>query len=265
MLSYIQKFVRKLRPTNEKQSGTSKHTGHLRLRSHPDYLYVVGDIHGRLDLLRSLEELIVEDSKGAGTSEMVFLGDLIDRGPQSAAVLDHLLSPAPAGIKRHALCGNHELMFLSFLNAPQKHLNWLRFGGLETLSSYGISSDQIRTIKASNTKAIQYLDSYIPEEHVSYLSSLPLLIEYPHCVLVHAGLRPGVPLRNQSEEDLTYIRTGFLDSSYDFGKMVIHGHTPVAKVEQHENRINVDTGAFATGCLSAVRISADGTYTFLST
>ena len=212
-----------------------------------------------------LEDKIADDATEPEDAEIVFLGDLIDRGPQSANVIDHLLSAQPSGIRRRFIAGNHEIMFLQFLAAPGRNLAWLDFGGLETLASYGISSSQVATFKSSNTNAQRYLKSHVPDEHVSFLKSMPLLIEYPHCILVHAGLRPGVALANQSANDLTGIRSEFLQSSTDFGKLVIHGHTPVSQAEHHGNRINVDTGAYATGCLSAARLEANGDVTFLTT
>lgn len=263
---FFRRFLGKRSPSRERAlAGDRPVTGeHEKIAEPPERLYLVGDVHGRLDLLKQLEEQIADDAETAETAEILLLGDLIDRGTESAGVLDHLIASPPGRLRRRALAGNHELMFLRFLEMPKKNLAWLQFGGLETLDSYGMSRGAMTTFRSSNEKGRRLLRSYVPEEHVAYLKSLPLLIEYPHCIAVHAGLRPGIALANQSADDLTTIREGFLDGTASFGKPVVHGHTPVMEAEHHADRFNVDTGAYATGRLTALCLKADGSWNFMS-
>jgi serine/threonine protein phosphatase 1 len=234
---------------------------------HPDAAarcYVIGDIHGRLDLLDNMIELIARDVAhgNADRSLTVTLGDYVDRGLNSSGVLDRLATnPFPTPYV--ALKGNHELMLEQFLEDPSTAENWSRFGGLETLYSYGISVDEVKIGKGFE-RASEMLRAVIPREHLDFLSSLKTSLNLKKFFLCHAGVRPGVALDCQSDEDLLWIRTDFLDSHVDFGKIVVHGHTPCEWPEDLPNRINIDTGAYITGRLTSVVLDGES-YRFIFT
>lgn len=220
----------------------------------PEVVYAVGDIHGCYDLLRRMETSIVEDAAAiSGEKWIVMLGDYVDRGPQSAEVLDHLLLPPPEGFKRYCLAGNHEQLMLSYLDSPDPGHMWLGLGGQETLRSYRLDET---AAKRSSVTAL--LASHIPAEHVDFLRKAPSLISIPGFVFVHAGLRRGVPLRQQSDQDLMWIRPDGHDAPLSPDFVTVHGHTPVPAIDVRPGRINVDTGAFATAILSGVRIDRGG-------
>lgn len=220
-----------------------------------DTVYAVGDIHGEARLLDRLLGLIEADAQArSGRKLLIFLGDYIDRGPDSARVLDILLGPVPKGFERFHLCGNHEEMFLDFLDAPHAGHEWLQHGGIDTLASYGIALEDRR---AGRPKLTSLIASHIPDDHLAALRSLPHLITYGDFAFAHAGIRPGVPLDQQSRQDLLWIREGFLDQNGTSGLTVVHGHTPGAAPVTAPGRICVDTGAFASGRLTAVRLHSD--------
>lgn len=215
-------------------------------------VYAVGDVHGRADLLDRLRELIAEDcrSRPPGAATTVFLGDFVDRGAESREVLDILTSgtfPTPT----ICLTGNHEAMMLAFLRDAELGSGWLPNGGVETLQSYGVEVGDLRT--ASGLRAAsQRLGEALPAPHRHFLQALRLTHQVGGYFFCHAGVRPGVPLERQAEEDLLWIRKEFLSSSESFGKIVVHGHTPVREPDVRPNRINVDTGAFASGRLTCL-------------
>ncbi len=175
----------------------------------PAALYAIGDIHGCLEQYRELEAKIVEDS-GAfeGDKWIVTLGDHIDRGPASAGVIAAMLAPPPLGFRRLALLGNHERMLLDFLVEPLEHSYWLEEGGLETLLSYGLDVKAAARTDAPGLADIAR--RLLPPEHLAWIASLPVMITLPGWVLVHAGIRPGVPLAAQTDHDLVWIREPFL-------------------------------------------------------
>jgi serine/threonine protein phosphatase 1 len=217
----------------------------------PDVIYAIGDVHGCHSLLLKLEQSILRDAATVpGEKWIVLLGDYVDRGPASAAVLAHLLSPVPAGFKRVCLAGNHEGLMLSYLDDPDPGHFWLGLGGRDTLHSYGI--DNV-TERRSSMKAL--LEHRVPSEHVDFLRTAPSLLSVPHFTFVHGGIRPGIPLAQQVDQDLLWLRPD-LDKAKaapaDF--VTIHGHTPIRNVALNAGRVNVDTGAYATGILSCVRI-----------
>jgi serine/threonine protein phosphatase 1 len=220
-------------------------------------LYVIGDIHGRLDLLdraiAAIQRDVAEHGSGALT---VTLGDYIDRGPASRGVLDRLAAnPFPTPYV--ALKGNHEALLEAFLADPTVGMHWRRLGGLETLHAYGVPVSGLMVGK-NYEEAADRLRAALPPEHTSFLQSLKTSLSHGKYFLCHAGVRPGVPLEQQSEEDLLWIRDEFLSSKMDFGKIVVHGHTPTAEPEVLPNRINIDTGAFATGQLTCVVLDEGG-------
>ncbi len=218
-------------------------------------LYVIGDIHGRLDLLDQLTEVIYRDAGQAGTESLtVTVGDYIDRGPDSRGVIGRLMTnPFPG--RYVALKGNHEGIMQRFLADPFVGSHWRNLGGLETLRSFGVPvSRRIQDF----ARASEALHTTLTLEEKRFLASLRPALSVGGYFICHAGVRPGVPLERQSEEDLLWIRGEFLDSSVDFGKIVVHGHTPVPEPEVKANRINVDTGAFASGRLTCAVLEKGG-------
>ena len=237
---------------------------HLVFPQQPAVIYAIGDIHGCLDLLLSLERQIVADAaRSAGEKWLVVLGDFVDRGPSTAALIDHLSAPAPDGLRRFVLKGNHEAMMLDFIARPRAGSRWLESGGRETLLSYGVPSRALAGRPGS--RAIrQLVESYVPDEHLAFLASLPSLLETPKHLLVHAGLRPGVAPSAQGEPDLLWYRDDFTETYASIGKTVVHGHQIREKPLVTPSRVALDTGAYLGGRLSAARLSADGAVQLLS-
>jgi serine/threonine protein phosphatase 1 len=219
-------------------------------------LYAIGDIHGRLDLLERMIEAIRRDAREhGGDSLTITLGDYVDRGPKSRDVIDRLIAnPFPG--RYVALKGNHEALMLSFLDDPRGGAHWHRLGGLETLRSFDIRERDM-------AKAAAQLRAALNPAQMTFLNSLQLSLSVGGYFFCHAGVRPGVALDAQSEEDLLWIRGEFLDSEVDFGKIVVHGHTPVVEPQVKANRINVDTGAFTTGKLTCL-VLEDGRHRFIT-
>jgi len=227
-------------------------------------LYVVGDIHGRLDLL---DRMILEISRDLKTHPVedcltVTLGDYLDRGPDPRGVLDRLVrNPFPTDFV--ALKGNHEQLFETFLRDPSIAGQWRRLGGLETLRSYGVQVASVM-VGRNYEQVAAALRAAVPQAHLNFLSSLRLSLTVGRYFLCHAGVRPGVPLERQDSDDLLWIREPFLDSRADFGKIVVHGHTPIEQPDVRPNRINIDTGAFMTGRLTCAALEPERVR-FLST
>ena len=215
-------------------------------------IYAIGDIHGRLDLLDRAIAAIRRDVEERGPAALtVTLGDYIDRGPQSRGVLDRLVeNPFPTSYV--ALKGNHETMLEAFLADPATGPYWRQQGGLETLKSYGILVGGL--MGTSFAAASDQLRATLPAAHAQFLNSLKTSLSCGKYFFCHAGVRPGVPLERQSDEDLLWIRDEFLGSNMDFGKIVVHGHTPVAEPEVRANRIGIDTGAYFSGRLTCVAL-----------
>ncbi len=215
-------------------------------------VYTIGDIHGRLDLLQALSSKLRHDIQDAPneSSIIVTLGDYIDRGPHSAGVIDWLLAgnmPAPI----IALRGNHEATLLDFLADASVLDNWRHFGGLETLASYGVDVRDV--MRGRNHAAAQArLRELLPPAHQTFFERTRLSWSSGDYFFCHAGVRPNVPLKRQEEQDLLWIRDEFNGFRGVFEKMIVHGHTPVAEPQILANRINVDTGAYATDVLTAL-------------
>lgn len=220
----------------------------------PAAIYAIGDVHGCLDELKALQARIVEDgAEYPGRKLMVLLGDYVDRGPQSAAVIDFLTARPPENFERICLCGNHEAMMLNYIDTL-KDESWLKFGGVDTLSSYGISAQSFLS-KPARQQA-QVLEAHIPEDHVTWLDQLPVMLTVPGYIFVHAGVRPGVSLADQTDRDLLWIRDDFLGSDVvqPDGAVVVHGHTPTSRAIIDHRHIDVDTAAYSSGVLTAVRL-----------
>lgn len=222
-------------------------------------LYAVGDIHGRRDLMRSLLQLIEEDAhvrSRAARRTLVFLGDYLDRGPDSRGVVADLLAHPPQGFDTHFLKGNHEAILLDFLADPFRLDHWLMNGGRATMDSYGVDTRALAEAGARPETWRQAFAAALPEAHLRFLRTLKLSVTFGDYLFVHAGVRPGVPLAAQSEDDLVWIRRPFLDHTGSFGKVVVHGHTPEALPVIRPNRIGIDTGAVFSDRLTALRLEA---------
>jgi serine/threonine protein phosphatase 1 len=215
-------------------------------------LYAVGDIHGRLDLLDDLLAQIDDDiaTRHVPSAAVVFLGDLIDRGPQSAGVIERLCTLAPFPAKTLCLLGNHEEALLRVLGAePGLAYDWLGYGGDACAASYGV--DPVALTAMDEARIAATLGKAIPPRHIAYLKGCGDTVSFGDYLLVHAGIRPGVPIEDQEPKDLRWIRQPFLSDAHDHGCMVIHGHTISEGVDQRSNRIGIDTGAYRTGVLTA--------------
>jgi serine/threonine protein phosphatase 1 len=217
-------------------------------------IYAIGDIHGCADLLKAVLLQIDLDCTlyPSPRSIVVFLGDYIDRGPASREVLDLLLE-YERGKETVFLKGNHDAFLHRFLSDPAFLDEWRLCGGLETLVSYGLKPS-INPDALERTRLASELARSIPKRHLQFLESLRLSFNSGSFLFAHAGIRPGVPIRKQMEEDLLWIREEFLFYEQPFEKYVVHGHTPVSAPDIRSNRINIDTGAFATGRLTCVAI-----------
>jgi serine/threonine protein phosphatase 1 len=217
-------------------------------------IYAFGDIHGRADLLKEMFTVIDADMTRSPVSRPieVFLGDYIDRGPNSAGTLDLLIERSR---RRETvfLRGNHEEYCLEVLRDPAKLESWRQFGGLQTLISYGLQPS-LNPGADERAELITALIEAMPEDHLKFLRDLKPSFLCGDFFFVHAGVRPGIPLTEQRESDLLWIRNEFLDSDENFGKFIVHGHTPVPKPDIRQNRINIDTGAYATGNLTLLTI-----------
>lgn len=228
-------------------------------------VYAIGDVHGRVDLLDEILAAIDRDSNGRGRAKtiIVLLGDLIDRGPASAQVIERVRTYRRPGTRMIHLCGNHEEVLLRLLDGDPAFLeDWLRFGGAECVASYGVDPESLKLMKGAD--AIARIKSVIPSEHQRFLRSLGDTFTIGSYVFVHAGLRPGVALDEQSQLDLRWIREPFLGSDEPHGLMVIHGHTITEQAEVRSNRIGIDTGAYRTGVLTALGLEGDDRW-FLQT
>ncbi len=227
-------------------------------------VYAIGDVHGRADLLVQMFAAIDADlaNQPPQLAVHVFLGDYIDRGPASCQVIDLVIDRSRA---HHVvpLRGNHEAYLTQFLGNPSVLSGWLQIGGLETLMSYGLKP----SVSAEGDEQRELAERFaavLPASHLHLFRQLRTSFSYGDFYFVHAGVRPGVSLERQSEEDMLWIREEFLFHEKDFGKMVVHGHTPVRNLDCRENRINIDTGAYATGKLTCLIIEHDE-LAFLST
>ena len=233
----------------------------------PDGLrvYAIGDIHGRLDLFDALVRRIDADRAGwSGRVEIVLLGDYVDRGPDSAGLLDRLAGPLPRWASWTLLKGNHEQAMLDAIDGVgglKTRRLWLDHGGREALRSYGVPGT---VVLIDDLEAIAAALPVVPTRHVELLRRLRLTHRVGDYLFVHAGIRPGVPIEAQEDRDLLWIRCEFLDSKDDHGCVVVHGHSITRDVAERDNRIGIDTGAYATGRLTALVLEG-ATRRYLST
>lgn len=222
-------------------------------------IFAIGDIHGRLDLLLDLERRILERARQIGLPALVVcVGDFVDRGPDSRSVIAHLMQKMPAPLFRANVCGNHDDAFFRFMEDDEFDPAWLDLGGDQTLRSYGVDVSRLLAADPDGYALKQAARENIPQEHVDFLRNLPISISIGKLLFVHAGIVPGVALAQQSDVNLMWIREPFLSEGPRLDLTVIHGHTPSAMVQYGINRIGVDTGAYATGKLSAVHIGPHG-------
>lgn len=218
-------------------------------------VYAIGDIHGRDDLLARLHAAIEEDlAESVQTLEatVVYLGDYVDRGADSKAVIDRLLDRPLAGAQSIFLKGNHEDAMLRFMAGDKGAERWLTIGGGATARSYGVALRSAESDSTDIALVRRRLGEAVPERHKTFLRGLKLLHEVGDYLFVHAGIKPGLPIEEQSPQDLLWIRSQFLKSRRNHGRIVVHGHSAAGKTVVKRNRICVDTAAYATDCLSAV-------------
>jgi Calcineurin-like phosphoesterase len=229
-------------------------------------LYAIGDIHGRDDLLVELLDLLAGDLKNNDPEKevsMIFLGDYVDRGLGSKAVLDRLIAlekqtaSPEIGLNAFFLMGNHEEALLRFMDDPGFGEQWLVHGGTETLLSYGVQPPKGKTDPSAWQTVSAALREALGEAHRGFLERLRDRLILGDYIFVHAGLRPGVALEAQTTSDLLWIRNDFIHDTTYFEKKVVHGHTPKPQPYADHRRIGIDTGAYITGTLTAVRLEAD--------
>lgn len=216
-------------------------------------IYAVGDVHGRDDLFAALIEMIRADSRRRGDASVtiILLGDLVDRGPDSAAVVERARRLRDEFKDTRLLIGNHEECFLAALTGDVRKLRYfMRIGGDATIRSYWNADRNFA--EASFEEVAALIPNMVPEEHVAFLGCGEDVIEIGDYIFVHAGIRPGVPIDKQKLSDLRWIREDFLDDERDHGGMIVHGHTITDEVDEWPNRIGIDTGAYNSGRLTAI-------------
>jgi serine/threonine protein phosphatase 1 len=220
--------------------------------------YAIGDIHGRLDLLNFLIERIEQDiaARLPARTFIIFLGDLVDRGPDSAGVVERLRTYHPSYAQTVFLGGNHEEVFLRILDGDRSVVqSWLKFGGAECAESYGLDPEALRRLHEG--AAAELIQAKVPRAHRDFLASFGDTFRFGDYLFVHAGIRPGVALDEQETSDLRWIREPFLTDGKEHGFLVVHGHTIVPRVEERRNRIAIDTGAYHSGILTALAVEEE--------
>lgn len=219
--------------------------------------YAIGDIHGHLDKLQALHDLLAADMAQNGAAPVVHVGDLVDRGPDSKGVIDYLAGGIAQGQDWVVLKGNHDRLFTGYLGDPtwqdpclRSDLSWLhpRLGGAATLASYGVANPGDRPIAPVHAEAV----GAVPLTHRDFLDSRPTWLQRGEVVFVHAGIKPGLPMDQQVEDDLTWIRKPFLEDTRDHGALIIHGHTAIDAPTHYGNRVNIDSSVAYGGPMSAI-------------
>lgn len=227
-------------------------------------IYAIGDIHGRLDLFEQLLARIDEDdtARGKAETQVILLGDLIDRGMQSSGVVERAMQLCATG-KCRVLMGNHEEVLIKTWDGDRRTASlFARIGGRETLLSYGVSEETYDAADISDLMALTR--AHVPEAHIEFMRGFAEMIAEGEYLFVHAGIRPGVPHDAQSHADTRWIRREFLEDERDHGAMIVHGHSITEDIVERHNRIGIDTGAFATGKLTAIGLEGSERW-FLST
>ncbi|KAJ55698.1 hypothetical protein ACMU_13505 [Actibacterium mucosum KCTC 23349] len=230
----------------------------LNLQTLPKLTYAIGDVHGCLSEYKALEDAILADIDALRSDHpamILLIGDIVDRGPHSAQLIDHLMSPTRPNVTRIVLRGNHEDMMLRFLDDPRGNMAWLAHGGRETLASYGAVEDAIVSNDSKRLKNL--VASIFPPSHRAFLESLPVCLTVDRYVFCHAGFDPKKPMENQTAKDFMWSDPSKLDT-HDSDWVCVHGHVPVGDVTESSSRIAIDTGAYATGRLSAVKLGIHG-------
>lgn len=229
------------------------------------HTYAIGDIHGHLDKLKAVHDLIADDMARNGAAPIVHVGDYEDRGPDSRGVLDYLMKGVAAGQDWITLRGNHDRMFAGFLDSPDTQdtglrtdLSYLHYkiGGAETLASYGVRNAADRAVRKVHPEAV----AAVPPEHRAFLAGLRNWWQRGEAIFVHAGIRPGIAMADQAETDLVWIRKGFLEDTRDHGALVVHGHTAIDQPRHYGNRLNIDSSVAYGGPLSAVVVEGRDAY-----
>lgn len=224
-------------------------------------VYAIGDIHGRLDLLDGIQQRIADDAmrRRATQRQVVYLGDYVSRGPHSAAVVERIRDWLPEGFERIALKGNHEDLMLRFLGGEiDTGRHWFDYGGLETLAAYGVAiADRDARDDASVIALGKGLAGRLPTSHMDFFHALQISHRAGDYFFVHAGVRPGVPLQEQSDRDCLWIRKAFLHSEADHGAVIVHGHCISEQPEIRPNRIGIDTGAYRSGVLTCLVLDGE--------
>lgn len=222
-------------------------------------VFAIGDIHGRDDLLGPLIEGLLEVAAGDSRQPLfIFLGDFVDRGPSSREVIERLVGLRERGVSARFLCGNHEEAMLRFLDDLERGLAWPGYGGIATMASYGVSAP-VEGGDLESWKAIRArLAAAIPASHLHFLRTLEDTVELGDYLFVHAGVRPGVALRDQKPKDLRWIREPFLSDPAPLERVVVHGHTPGSAPYSDHRRIGIDTWAYRYGSLTALDLMASG-------
>ncbi|WP_237154417.1 metallophosphoesterase family protein [Oryzibacter oryziterrae] len=248
-------FGRKSRPV---QADNRRERLALHSKTTPT-IYAIGDVHGCYDQLIDAQRRILADAAKhkPGRRLIVMLGDYVDRGPRSADVIEHLALPPPEGFLRISLCGNHDDSFLKFIANPMENMEWLEFGGDTTLESYGIDVVRLLRHNMGLRSLAGLVSEAVPAHHVALLKRLPVAVSLGDYIFAHAGIRPGLPVDNQSEEDLMWIREPFLSQGSGLPQTVVHGHTAAKEPVFGKNRICIDTGAYATGRLTVLKVHGE--------
>lgn len=224
---------------------------------HYSAVYAVGDVHGCHQALLEIEAQIVRDGEGIdGQKLIIMLGDYVDRGPQSSAVLYHLMASPPQGFDRLCLRGNHDDALLDYINGDPAGDWCLEHGALETMRSYGVALEEVAILRASDFSLRQRFRDVVPESHRAFLDALPSMVTIGSDVFVHAGIRPGRPLLDQTDEDLLWIRQSFIDMGPGLPCRVFHGHTPMRQAHVSAQRVSLDTHCYRRGRLTAARLYA---------
>jgi serine/threonine protein phosphatase 1 len=229
------------------------------------HAYAIGDIHGHIDLLKFAHDRIADDMAIHGNGPIIHVGDLVDRGPDSAGVIAYLSSGIARGENWVVLKGNHDRMFARFLRDPEEAEPGLRadlaylnpkIGGGPTLGSYGVKNASDRPLKPVYEEAM----ALVPKSHLEFIETLPTSFQHGDALFVHAGIRPGVALEDQIETDLLWIREPFLSDPVSHGPLIVHGHTAINAPTHYGNRLNIDSGAAYGGPLTAVVIEPGGAF-----